>query len=160
MKAGRRKEEKNWLVILAAMVLRYRSTIYFVALEEIAIASALLRGSLVLSGPLARGYVPWPFAVPVTKSVFVSVHAPMMVACASVCANGGWAGVCLRVHYVDCWSRPLRRTQRTSKRFGGLKRAGAKTVGKRARRKKKGKGPFLSPVSKRTVRCILDAHGF
>lgn len=64
MKEGRRKEEKNWLVILAAMVLRYRSTIYFVALEEIAIASALLRGSLVLSGPLARGYVPWPFAVP------------------------------------------------------------------------------------------------
>jgi hypothetical protein len=32
-----------------------RPTIYFVALEEIAIASALLRGSLVLSGPLAQG---------------------------------------------------------------------------------------------------------
>ncbi|CAL1688535.1 unnamed protein product [Lasius platythorax] len=26
------------------------------------------------------------------------------------------AGVCLRVHYVDCWSWPLRRTQRTAKR--------------------------------------------
>lgn len=63
--------------------------------------------------------------------------------CACLCATE-WAGVCLRVHYVDCWSRPLRRTQRTSKRFGGLKRAGAKTVGERARggRKRKSTLPL------------------
>lgn len=91
-KKGRKKEGKKetgwlyWPRWFCAIGLR--PTIYFVALEEIAIASALLRGSLVFAGPLARGYVPWPFAVSATKPVYVSIHAPTTIAFASVCANG------------------------------------------------------------------------
>lgn len=102
------------------------------------------------SGALScyRGLWPggmYPGRLPYPVPVFVGVHAPTMVALASVCADArGWPGVCLRVHYVDCWSRPLRRTQRTSKGFGGLKRVGVKTVGKRSgEERKKGEAvPF------------------
>ena len=31
-------------------------------------------------------------------------------------AGGGAGGACLRVHYADCWSRPLRREHRVTRR--------------------------------------------
>lgn len=70
----------------------------------------------------------------------------------SACADRdeGRAGVCLRVHYVDCWSRPLRRTQRTAKRavkLGWLKRVeseGTKTAEKRHEERKRDPS-FLFP---------------
>jgi len=85
--------------------------------------SFLAPPSQALSKPLAQGYVPWPQSCPrlcLCTGTHTYVHNAGVVR-ADVAE--GWAGVCLWMHYADCWSRPLRRTQRTR---AGLKRAGLK----------------------------------
>ena len=44
-------------------------------------------------------------------------------------------GVCLRVHYADCWSRPLRRTQRE-----GVREKGERVRGREGEKEKTEEG--------------------
>lgn len=102
-----RKKETGWLYWPRWFcAIGLRPTIYFAALEEIAIASALLSRVIGAFGPgVCTLAVCRDCACVRTRA-----YDGCICVCVRLCAPTGWAGVCLRVHYVDCWSRPLRRT--------------------------------------------------
>jgi len=106
-------------------------------------------------GGMYPGRLPYPWL-----SLYSSAYTRLRWLHLRLCAPTERAGVCLRVHYVDCWSWPLRRTQRTSKRLKAEEGRG-EDGWEAGEEKEKGKRALpLSPVSKWAVCCIPDAHGF
>lgn len=60
------------------------------------------------------GRLPWPvpvYARPRARIYVVEGRGCVRARERTRVRRRGWLGVCLRVHYADCWSRPLRRTQ-------------------------------------------------
>lgn len=82
-----------------------------------------------------------------------------MVAFTSVCAdgvNGGVSAGALRWLLVAASPENTENIEEVRRTEEGRGEDGWEA----GKEKEKGKGPFLSPVSKRTVRCILGAYGF